>query len=111
MSARIRIVALAASAAISAAGLNAAAQSMPNITAPKTAATNAAAATNSHIQAEQNTGAPPEQEEQKPQEGISVATTRSPTLTRVTPAPTAPTIPAASWPETAGRAPPQAPSQ
>jgi hypothetical protein len=61
MSARIRIVALAASAAISAAGLNAAAQSMPNITAPKTAANNAAAATNSHIEAEQNTGAPPPQ--------------------------------------------------
>jgi hypothetical protein len=66
MSARIRIVALAASAAISAAGLNAAAQSMPNITAPKTAATNAAAATNAHIQAEQNTGAPPPQSAAKP---------------------------------------------
>jgi len=66
MSARIRIVALAASAAISAAGLNAAAQSMPNIMAPKTAATNAAAATNAHIQAEQNTGAPPPQSASKP---------------------------------------------
>jgi|SRR5664279_3534002 len=66
MSARIRIVALAASAAISAAGLNAAAQSMPNITAPKTAATNAAGATNAHIQAEQNTGAPPPQSASKP---------------------------------------------
>jgi len=32
------------------------AQSMPNINAPKTAASNAAAATNAHIQAEQNTG-------------------------------------------------------
>jgi hypothetical protein len=66
MSARIRFVALAASAAISAAGLNAAAQSMPNITAPKTAATNAAAATNQHVQAEQNTGAPPPQSAAKP---------------------------------------------
>ena len=37
------------------------AQSMPNITAPKTAAGNAAAATNAHIQAEQNTGQQPPQ--------------------------------------------------
>ncbi len=40
----------------------------------------------------QNTGAPPAQEGQKPQERISVATTGSPTLTRVTPGPTASTI-------------------
>ncbi len=66
MSARIRFVALAASAAISAAGMSAAAQSMPNITAPKTAATNAAAATNQHVQAEQNTGAPPPQSAAQP---------------------------------------------
>ena len=46
----------------------------------------------------QNTGAPPEHEGQKPQERISVATTGSPTFRRVTPGPTASTIPAASWP-------------
>jgi hypothetical protein len=46
----------------------------------------------------QNTGEPPAQEGQKPQERISVATTGSPTFTRVTPGPTASTTPAASWP-------------
>jgi hypothetical protein len=50
-------------AAVAAAALLAApparAQSLPNITAPKTAAANAAAATNAHIQAEQNTGQQP----------------------------------------------------
>ena len=59
----------------------------------------------------QNTGAPPEQEGQKPQERMSVATTGSPTFRRVTPGPTASTMPAASWPKTAGSSPPQAPSQ
>lgn len=55
MSAPTRTTALTAAIAITLAGaLSAAAQSMPNITAPKTAATNAAAATNAHIQAEQN---------------------------------------------------------
>ena len=46
----------------------------------------------------QNTGAPSAQAGQKPQLRISVATTWSPTFSRVTPAPTASTTPAASWP-------------
>ena len=49
---RAALVALAVVALTAASG----AQSMPNINAPKTAASNAAAATNAHIQAEQNTG-------------------------------------------------------
>ncbi len=46
----------------------------------------------------QNTGAPSAQAGQKPQLRMSVATTGSPTLSRVTPGPTASTTPAASWP-------------
>ena len=44
----------------------------------------------------QKTGAPSVQAGQKPQLRMSVATTWSPTLRRVTPAPTASTTPAAS---------------
>ena len=55
MSARTSSTALVAAIVVSlAAAPRSAAQSMPNITAPKTAATNAAAATNAHIEAEQN---------------------------------------------------------
>jgi len=55
MSALMRGTALTAAIAFSLAGASrAVAQSMPNITAPKAAAANAAAATNAHIQAEQN---------------------------------------------------------
>ena len=46
----------------------------------------------------QKTGAPSAQAGQKPQLRISVATTWSPAFSHVTPAPTASTIPAASWP-------------
>ena len=46
----------------------------------------------------QKTGAPSAQAGQKPQLRMSVATTGSPTFSRVTPGPTASTIPAASWP-------------
>jgi len=66
MSRHRAILALLALAAATAAR----AQSMPNITAPKTAASNAAAATNAHIQAEQNTGQePPKSQQPQPQRG------------------------------------------
>ncbi|HTG53720.1 MAG TPA: hypothetical protein VL980_02680 [Gemmatimonadaceae bacterium] len=55
MSRRIPRAALAA-LAVAALTAVSGAQAMPNINAPKTAASNAAAATNAHIQAEQNTG-------------------------------------------------------
>ena len=55
MSRRIPRAALVALAVVALSAVSRA-QSMPNINAPKTAASNAAAATNAHIQAEQNTG-------------------------------------------------------
>ena len=60
--------------------------------------------------ASHNTCAPVEQDGQCPQDRISVTTTWSPTATWVTPAPTSSTMPAASWPYTAGSVPPQPPS-
>jgi hypothetical protein len=62
MSARPSIAAMIAAAAFSlCAGPAARAQSMPNITAPKAAATKAAQATNAHIEAEQNPSQQPQQ--------------------------------------------------
>jgi hypothetical protein len=95
---------LAAAAAFAAASLLAApparAQAMPNITAPKKAAANAAAATNKHIEAEQNTGPEPPASAPKP-------APRQPALQQV-PAKTAPakTAPAKTAPAKGAAVPP-----
>ncbi len=57
-----------------------------------------------------STGLPRAQGRQWPQARISVTTTRAPMAGAVTPGPVASTVPAASWPNTAGRSPPQSPS-
>jgi hypothetical protein len=75
------------------------AQSMPNITAPKTAANNAAAATNEHIRAEQN----PEQTPAKPAAPPAPATARQATPP---PAPKPGTAPAKAPPPPAPGAAP-----
>ena len=108
MSRRILLAALAALAVVAlSAAPRARAQAMPNITAPKTAANNAAAATNAHIQAEQNTGSPPPQSAQ-PRGGASSNAPYSPRLTQqpVKPGAQQPAKPTAQQPAAKPPAPP-----
>ena len=95
MSRRVLRAALAALAVVAlSAAPRARAQSMPNITAPKTAASNAAAATNAHIQAEQNTGQQPATPQ--PQRGAPAGT--QPYGKPITQQPVKPTAPPAAPP-------------
>jgi len=107
MSARTRTTALTAAVAISLVGaLSAAAQSMPNITAPKAAAANAAAATNAHIQAEQNPSqqsVPPKPPTPAPMPRTNPALQGTPAPAKGTPAKAAPAKGAAPAPAPAAQ--------